>query len=214
MSARESAPPRVGDDLTIGRQLHDIVVPQLFVLTTGLTALRRRRGAGSNDPLVADLVETATQALSDLRAISRGEHTDSPDSLRKVAARLESETKPVEKLTECALVFECEGDAAVSPAFGVDLAAFVWEAIANALRHGGAGHMVVSFLADDDQITVVAQDDGCWQPPTDVWGSGVPGLEARAARWGGHVDVAGSSEGTRLELRVPRAGVAQGRACR
>ena len=212
MSAAEPAPVPTGpDDIAIGRQLHDIVVPQLFVLTTGLTALHRRNGAGAVDPLVADLVDTATQALSDLRAISRGEAARSADCVSAVVARLESETRTVDQLTECAVDFELTGDAAVPPDLGLDLVAFVWEAIANALRHGNAGHVSVSVEVQLDALVVRVHDDGAWQEPTDAWGSGIRGLEERADRWGGRVAVSGSTEGTRIELRIPRVGVDQRR---
>lgn len=205
MSATESAPHWAGpDDVSIGRQLHDIVVPQLFVLTTGLTALRRRTDARAGDPLVADLVDTATQALSDLRAISRGEAARSADRVETVVARLEGETRTIGQLTDCAVVFDRVGDADISPDLGLDLVAFVWEAIANSLRHGNAEHVAVTFVVRDHELVVRVCDDGAWQEPTDAWGSGIRGLEARAARWSGRVEVAGTPAGTRIELLVPR----------
>ena len=211
MPPAEPTPQWVGpDDVSIGRQLHDIVVPQLFVLTTGLTALGRRNESCTADPLVADLVDTATQALSDLRAISRGEPASSADRVSAVVSRLESETRTIGQLTECAVVFERTGDAPLPPGFGLDLVAFVWEAIANALRHGDADHVAVSFAVRDDEFVVCVNDDGVWQEPTDEWGSGIKGLEQRAERWRGRVSVAGSAVGTQIELRVPRTGVDEG----
>jgi signal transduction histidine kinase len=212
MSAAEAAPPRADpDDASIGRQLHDIVVPQLFVLTTGLTALHRRSESRSGDPLVADLVETATQALRDLRAISRGESASSAHHVSTVVARLETETRTVGQLTECTVVFECTGDADIPSEFGQDLVAFVWEAIANALRHGDADHVAVVVVVDDDELVVRVHDDGVWKEPTNERGSGIRGLDARAARWHGRVAVTGRPEGTQIEFRVPRAAVDQGR---
>jgi signal transduction histidine kinase len=202
------------DDASIGRQLHDIVVPQLFVLTAGLTALRRRSEVGAGDPLVDDLVETATQALSALRAISRGESADSADRVSAVVARLESETRTIGQLTDCAVAFERAGDADIPAEFGLDLVAFVWEAIANALRHGDADHVAVFFVVDDDEFVVRVEDDGAWKEPTDAWGSGILGLEARAARWCGGVAVSGSPDGTQIELRVSRPDVDEGCARR
>lgn len=212
MSAAEPAPSRVGpDDLSIGRQLHDIVVPQLFVLTTGLAVLERRSESPSDVSLVADLVETATQALRDLRAISRGEPTRSADSVGAVVAQLESETRTIGRLTDCAVDFECAGDAVIAPALGLDLVAFVWEAIANSLRHGGADRVAVVVDVHDDEFVVRVEDNGAWQEPTDAWGSGIRGLEARASRWRGRVVVAGSGAGTTIELRVPRDDGAESR---
>ena len=50
---------RWGPDDSINRQLHDLVVPQLFVLSTGLAALQRRAVAPANESLVEDLAEVA-----------------------------------------------------------------------------------------------------------------------------------------------------------
>ncbi|MEZ5245782.1 MAG: ATP-binding protein [Acidimicrobiales bacterium] len=215
MSSAEPASAWSGpDDVSIGRQLHDIVVPQLFVLTAGLTALRRRGEVRAGDPLVDDLIETATQAVGALRAISRGESAGSADRVSAVVARLEAETRTIGQLTDCAVAFERTGDADIPAEFGLDLVAFVWEAIANALRHGDADHVVVCVVVEEDEFVVRVEDDGAWKEPTDAWGSGIRGLEARAARWTGRVGVAGSPEGTRIELRVSRAGVDQGCARR
>ncbi len=197
--------------MPIGRQLHDIVVPQLFVLTTGLTALRRRQVNGTGDTtadaLVRDLVDTATQALSDLRAISRGQVTGAGGSLDLVGKRLREETKTVAHLTECHVFFDVCGDAEIGPELADDLVAFVWEALANAIRHGGACRVDVAIRADDGALVLIAEDDGHWREPTDAGGTGLGGLERRAARWGGAVSVESTTTGTRLEWRVPLTGV-------
>ena len=65
-----------GSSGSIERELHDVVVPQLFVLTTGLELLRKQSDTRSAGKLVVDLALTAERVLADLRAISRGERLD------------------------------------------------------------------------------------------------------------------------------------------
>jgi signal transduction histidine kinase len=212
MSSAEAATAWSGAErMPIGRQLHDIVVPQLFVLTTGLTALRRRQVKGTADivadALVQDLVDTATQALSDLRAISRGRVTGAGGSLGLVGRRLREETKTVAHLTECHVFFDVRGDVEIGPDLADDLVAFVWEALANAIRHGGACRVDVAIRVENGCLVLSAVDDGHWREPTDGGGTGLGGLERRAARWGGAVSVDSTSTGTRLEWCVPLASV-------
>jgi signal transduction histidine kinase len=191
------------DEIPIGRQLHDIVVPQLFVLTTGLTALRRSGAVAADDTLVQDLVDTATQAMTDLRAISRGRVTREGGTLADVGARLRDATKSVEHLTDCHVEILVDGDIEIAPALADDLVAFVWEAVANAIRHGGSRRVDIVLEARGDELRVVAEDDGSWSEPTDRAASGLKGLERRARRWSGSVSVAHPVGGTRLEWCIP-----------
>ena len=96
----------------IGRQLHDIVVPQLFVLTTGLAALQRH--PDRDDRLVDDLVETAAQALADLRAISRGQSLALGGPLSHVADRLIAATEPLAALSGCRVEVEIDDDMTIA----------------------------------------------------------------------------------------------------
>ena len=76
----------MGPEQSINRQLHDLVVPQLFVYGDRFTALQRRRSP-VEQTLVNDLADVAAQALADLRSISRGQSVYEGSALVRIATR-------------------------------------------------------------------------------------------------------------------------------
>jgi signal transduction histidine kinase len=187
----------------IGRQLHDIVVPQLFVLTTGLAALQRHPDRSGDDCLVDDLVETAAQALADLRAISRGRTLALGGPLHQVVERLIHATQSVAHLSACDVTIEATGDCAVvEPSVDHDIQAVVWEALANAIRHGRANAVAVDIASAEGNLRVVVIDNGSWQT-ADPSGTGLAGLRRRAVARKGRFDVQSTESGTRLLWEVP-----------
>ena len=138
LGAAAAEPGRWGPEPSINRQLHDLVVPQLFVVSTGLAALQRREVTPANETLVRDLAEVAAQALADLRAISRGRPVHDGGALSRVADRLRLATETITRLTDCTVDFVTSGEAVIPGALEDDLAAVTWESLTNAIRHGGA----------------------------------------------------------------------------
>lgn len=188
---------------TINRQLHDLVVPQLFVLSTGLIALSRRDVGGHNDVLVNDLAEAAANALTDLRSISRGQAVHQGGDLHRVAARLRAATETAGRLTDCEVGFDASGEAIVPAALEDDLVAVTREGLANAIRHGGARHVDVALRADSRTLSVVVIDDGRWAANADAASSGIAGLRERAEHWSGRAVVDHGGEFTRVYWRIP-----------
>lgn len=183
---------------SIGRQLHDVVVPQLFVVSTGLAALRRR----TDDPLVQELVDATNQALTDLRGISRSRQSQDDTNVLQLLIRLEKQTTIVGRLGGCAVTFECGDDAPLCGDLASDVIAVVWELIANAIRHGAADQVNVSIGASGDQLIVRVDDNGVWKDSVDPLSSGLTGLEVRAVRHDGTVRVHHAETGTSVEWCV------------
>ena len=83
------------------------------------------------------------------------------------------------------------------------------EALANVLRHAGAGRVRVRLAVDSSTVRLEIEDDGRGLPPgpPPAPGSGHDGLRnmhARAAAAGGTLTVdAAPTGGTRITLRVP-----------
>lgn len=194
---------RWGPEQSINRQLHDLVVPQLFVLSTGLTALQRRAVAPPNEALVDDLAEVAAQALADLRSISRGQSVYEGGALIRIATRLRVATETVSRITDCEVDFTSSGDTMVSGALEDDLVAVMWESVANAIRHGGATEVTVELRADDETLSLAVTDNGKWAVTADAGSSGLAGLRSRAAAWGGRTVVEFGDCLTRVVWRIP-----------
>ncbi len=188
----------------VGRQLHDIVVPQLFVLTTGLAALQRHRDGTDDGRLVDDLAETAVQALADLRAISRGRSLALGGPLALVAQRLAEATRSVSHLSGCDVTVDAvdTSDTSIDPSLDHEVRAVVWEGIANAIRHGGARQVQVEIISEGEHLRIVVLDDGTWRA-ADPRGTGLAGLERRATTRAGSLELRHTEAGTRLEWVVP-----------
>jgi signal transduction histidine kinase len=188
----------------VGRQLHDIVVPQLFVLTTGLAALQRHRDRVDGDRLVDDLAETAAQALADLRAISRGRSLALGGPLAHVAQRLAEATRSVAQLSGCDVTVDAvdDDDTSIDSSLDHEVRAVVWEGIANAIRHGGARNVHVEIISEGGRLRIVVIDDGTWRA-VDPRGTGLAGLERRATTRAGSLTLRHTETGTRLEWEVP-----------
>ena len=194
---------RWGPDDSINRQLHDLVVPQLFVLSTGLTALQRREVAPENEALVHDLAEVAAHALADLRSISRGLAVHEGGALTRVATRLRVATETVARLTDCDVEFGASGEAIVPGALEDDLVAVTWEGLTNAIRHGGATSVGVDLRAEHGALSLDVTDNGRWAESTDAASSGLAGLRDRAIAWHGRAIVEHGDGATRVVWRIP-----------
>jgi len=197
---------RADNGLPVSRQLHDIVVPQLFVIATGLAALKRRSDSPQTATLVDDLADTAQQTLSDLRSISRGTAIHEGGQLHRVGSRLENATGPVARLTGCSVAIEVIGSAEISSMLENDLTAVAWEALANAIRHGQAREITIEIAATDARLTVTVIDDGQWRDPVesgDNDGTGIQSLITRAEQWGGDAHIVRVDDTTTVTWKVP-----------
>lgn len=193
----------------IARQLHDIVVPQLFVLSSGLTALRRRAHDDVGGELLDELAETAARALADLRAISRGRQVRPATALGDLVDGLVDAMHPVSTLGGCEVTVTGAGHADLPAGLVDDVIATAWEGVANAVRHGRARRVHIDLTSGDaghdpaPDLTVTVVDDGTWRLPTDPAATGLAGLRRRAGTWGGSLDLHREPTGTRLVWQVP-----------
>jgi signal transduction histidine kinase len=82
------------------------------------------------------------------------------------------------------------------------------EAVTNALKHGGATRIDLTVRFDDDQVSLVVQDDGCGLPREVIELSGahfgLQGIRERVDKLGGVLEITGSpGGGTRIAVAVP-----------
>jgi len=179
----------------LARDVHDILGHSLTVITVKaeLTA-RLLESAGSSPALdraraeIADLEDLARGALADVRATTSGTREISLAG-ELVAAR--------EALRAAGVVAELPPTVEMVPVAHRQL--FAWavrEGITNVVRHSGAARCVVRLEAGCVEVA----DDGRG-PVGGGCGTGLAGLQARAAAGGARVEVGRAREGG-FSLRV------------
>jgi PAS domain S-box-containing protein len=183
----------------LARDIHDGAQQQLVL---GLLQLEQARLALAADPATAArhldaAARTHRDAIAELRRLATGIH---PPALRErgLAAALEELT------ARAPFVVAVDVPAARFPD-PVELAAYFVcaEALANAAKHAHATRARVEARTDGGELVLVIADDGVGGADPAA-GSGLRGLEDRAAALGGSLTVASpDGGGTRVEARLP-----------
>jgi signal transduction histidine kinase len=204
-TGREHARERavLADRERIAHDLHDHVIQKLFAAGLDLQSTIAR----AHSPEIADRL---TNTLDDLQSTI--------DDIRSTIFKLQNPVMESEdfrhriqnriaELTEdrdIATTVDLSGT--LSAVFG-ELAdhaeAVISEAVSNAVRHSGAGHLIVRIRADD-RLTVEVIDDGCGIPQDNDRRSGLANMQRRAAQVGGDCSItAGHDGGTRVYWAAP-----------
>lgn len=103
----------------------------------------------------------------------------------------------------------CEGrERTVARKLAASILLIIQEGVANALKHGGAKHVIVtvSFGEGNDGLRLEIKDDGCGFEAKSARKAGHYGLrsmERRSRELGGEMTVESSPEGTTLAFRLP-----------
>ena len=158
-------------------------------------------------------------ALAELRAAG----ADMDTSVAELRAPLEGrslERMLVERATElgrtCDALIRVRGSVDELPEHVVAHAYRIGaEALANAVRHGGAEHITVTLARDQDGATIEVVDDGCGLPEVRRAGAnGMDSMRARAETIGAVLTIGppDGARGTRVQLLVPAAPPRQGHA--
>lgn len=190
----------------IARDLHDLVVQELFAMGMGLTRLRGRldpAALGDVDLSLESLDRVVRQIRSTIRALrDPDEVTGLVDRLHGEASRAHAALgfKPELSVSDPVLV-----DAQVPPDVADDAIAVVREGLSNAARHAHASRVSVVVGIVDALLTVAVVDDGVGVA-TGGRRSGLDNLAARARQHGGSCTAGpGTDGGTALSWTVPLA---------
>ncbi len=209
----EEARRRVdAERLRIARELHDVVAHSMATINvqaSAATHLLERDPTGVANALQA-IREASKEGLRELRAILnvlRGVDEAEPIG---PAPRLQQLEALVDATTQAGVVTQLyiEGSRAELPA-SVELAAYriVQESLTNVLRHAAATHATVRLAFAADRLVVQVDDDGTGGAPGSGEGSGtgIAGMQERAAAFGGHVDARPNpGGGFRVRATIPR----------
>jgi two-component system, NarL family, sensor kinase len=194
------------------RDLHDGLGPSLAVL-----AMRLEEAAelipeqpGRAIELVESLSERAREEIAEIRRLVDGLRPPALDQLGLVSALRQQageQGDPSEPAARMTWTVEA-GDLGELPA-AVEVAAYriVLEAVTNALRHSGAPTCRVLLRRDGTTLVVEVRDTGRGLAAERGGGVGLTSMRQRAEELGGSCTVSSSSEGTRVEARLPLDGV-------
>jgi signal transduction histidine kinase len=186
-----------GDDerRRLAQQVRDGPEPRLLALATRLSALAASRGEAADDLL--QLSDRVASAREDVLHFAQGVHPraltegDLGAALAQLAASATldvSVSTPVGRVPpaqEAAAFFVCS------------------EALANAAKHSGAGHVTIRVTEGDGRLCVLVDDDGAGGADP-ARGSGLRGLVDRVEALGGTLRVdSPRGGGTRLEAQLP-----------
>jgi signal transduction histidine kinase len=201
LSAREELAV-ISDRERIARDLHDVVIQQLFATGLMLQGVRRLTDDQAvNDRIgrvVTDLDDTIRAIRSTIFALKGTERW----SLRAAAHSLVQEYVPVLRFTP-ALRMVGPVDTLVPETLGVHLLAVLREALSNVARHALATATTVDIQASEDEVLLRVVDDGVGLS-IERQESGLLNVRRRAHELGGTVVLPMTlPHGTSLEWRVP-----------
>jgi two-component system NarL family sensor kinase len=184
------------------RDLHDGVGPSVAALALHLETAR---DLAPDDPAAAAalldrLVPRINAVVADVRALVDELRPPTLDDLglvgatRELAVRLSGSTRVDVEAAELGEL----------PA-AVETAAYriVGEAVTNAVRHAGAGSVVVRLSRAAATLAVEVSDDGDGLPTRSGGGVGLASMRNRAEELGGRCEVSGGPGGTTVSARLP-----------
>lgn len=192
----------VSDRDRIARDLHDLVIQQLFATGLQLQGVRRL----TSEKAVTDRIDQAVADLDgtirDIRTTIFELQSGARDSLRAQARALVKEYVPVLGFTP-ALRTVGPVDTLVAESLGSHLVAVLREALSNVARHALADSAAVDIQVSEHEVLLRVVDDGTGVPD-ERQESGLRNVRRRAHELGGTVWLRRTQpHGTTMEWRVP-----------
>jgi signal transduction histidine kinase len=192
----------ISDRERIARDLHDVVIQQLFA--TGL----QLQGVASmaSSPEVARRIDETVSSLDDTIKAIRGTIFELQNKARSsLRAEIRSLVRDYVPVLGFSPTVRTSGpiDTAVPGHVHDQVLAVLREAISNVARHALAESAEVEVLVSAQELVLRVSDDGIGMPP-DPGESGLRNARRRAADLGGVLEVLpGARRGTTLVWRIP-----------
>lgn len=196
---------REGERAAIARELHDDVGSTLTGVKLQLQWLKGR--VADDATLVSKLEQLNGLVDSAITASSRIMHDLRPAILDQgIVAALEWQARSFEQHTGLRCRFAAPSDeVALAPAQAIVVFRVCQEALNNAVKHAQASAVDVTFMLDDEGITLEVRDDGRGIAAGDTTkrGSfGLRGMQERALALGGEVSVGVRDDGPGTSVRL------------
>jgi signal transduction histidine kinase len=193
--------------IRLGRELHDNICQTLFAVSLTLESLVKKL---PDDPAtgkrmqqsIAELRRLNQEVRAYLKVLEPGaiQRQSFTDALAGMLGSLPSEGTG-------RVVSQIDGEVAalISSGQAVHVVSILREAVSNALRHGGAGHITLRAERDEQTVALAIVDDGAgFSPATPREGHGLANMQARARDLGATLRVDSQpGKGTRILLLLP-----------
>jgi signal transduction histidine kinase len=198
-----------GERARLAHELHDAVSQKLFSLrltAQAAAALVTRDPARARSEL-QQVAALAAEAADELRAAVVELRPAQLDEDGLVAT-LRTQVQVLDRAHTAEVTFRCQGVRALPAAQEEALLRVAQEALHNALRHSGAGHVDVVLTRRGPGAVLRVVDDGTGFDPTTVRRSGrhlgLVSMRDRASGVGGRLVVESTpGKGTTIEVEVP-----------
>lgn len=178
----------------VARDLHDLLGAQLSAVA--LKAQAADAVVHDGDAVRRELAEIqhiARTALADVRGVARG---------RLVLALDDELARARSVLTAAGVTAEVTG--AAPPELSGVLGAALREGVTNVLRHSDARHCAITVEQEAGAVRLTIVNDGVRAGTSPSYGSGLPGLTARAEELGGRLTAGVDADGRfRLAVELP-----------
>lgn len=192
--------------LSLARDVHDGIVQFLAGAAFRIEAIRRaaRSGAavdGDLNELKRLFVEEQGEIRGFLMALRRDRDVELAEAiaeLRALAQRLSQQWS-----VDCRVTAEDE-NASIPIRLQLDLQQMLREAVANAVRHGGAKRIEVGLAVEDDQLQLSVADNGCGFPSNNGAAAAQPwSLKERVERANGSLRLVSAPGKTNILISLP-----------
>jgi signal transduction histidine kinase len=200
---RETAVARMRD--AVARDLHDTIAQSLAGASLRLEGLRHWIQSGGATPTQIQAVKAALRAeQGHVRAVierlRRGERV-MPDAT--AAATLGPLLRDLSAYWGIAVELDESAKGIVIPgALAHELRQVLREAVANAVRHGGASRVAIALAEENGMLRSTVADNGTGFPADDEFHQ-PRSISERVAALGGSVEVASRTSGAELRFSLP-----------
>jgi signal transduction histidine kinase len=197
--------------LSLARDVHDSIVQFLAGASFRVEAIKRSARSGSKvtdelDELKRLLVEEQGEIRSFLLALRRDRELELAEAvaeLRALAERLSQQWS-----IDCRITADGQ-HGSIPIRLQLDLQQMLREAVANAVRHGGAKRIDVALALADDRLQLTVADNGRGFPsPTGKSPTEPQSLKERVERAHGSMQLVSAPGSTNILISLPLAGAA------
>jgi len=201
--SRRDASVREEEGRRIARRIHDELGQNLTALKMDLASLRR----STEDPArVVSMMALVDDTVSRVREIAAELRPPVLDDLGLTGA-IEWVMNEFHRRSGIQYELELGEDVELDGKRSITLYRILQEALANVVRHAGAGHVSVTLERQPGGCLLEVRDDGKGMPPEAlqaVEGLGIVGMRERAESWGGELMVESrGGRGTAVRVWLP-----------